>query len=176
MNPVASKIKKHLNPLVGLKLSIARLGGTMRGFHFGAIRAVDVGTVADYALHISCPWRLETSEEIFTGGADLWEPDTAAAGLRRPNWTYEDGNLQDERLAFLLKGYDPHTRSFVNDTDNLVVEGLEADVYCGLTLTLSGGYRLVLLPTNSTGESWRFFSYGAEGGHFVVGGGKAEKH
>jgi hypothetical protein len=176
MNSVASKIKKHLHPLIGLKLSIARLGGTMRGFHFGEVRTIEHGTAGEYTLHISCPWRIENQEGIFTGGADLFERDTVAMGLNRPGWTYEDGNLQDERLAFLLKGYDPQTHSHVNATDNLVVENVEADAYCGLILFLSGGYRLVLLPTNSTGESWRFFSYDTEGSHFVVGAGKAEKH
>ena len=148
----------------------------MRGFHFGEVRSIERGTAGEYTLHISCPWRIENQDGIFTGGADLFKPDTVARELKRANWIYEDGNLQDERLAFLLKGYDPQTCSHVNVTDNFVVEGVEADAFGGLTLQLTGGYRLVLLPTNSTGESWRFFSYYTEGSHFVVGGGKAEKH
>ena len=175
MNSVASKVTKKLQPLIGLKLSVARLAATMRGFHFGETRATLQGTAGEYTLHIQCTWRIEGPDGIYTGDMDLWRPNTVAAGLKQPKWTYEDGNLQDERLAFLLKGCDPQTRSFINETENLVVENIEADAYGGLSISLSGGYRLVLFPSGTVGENWRFFSRDTEAPHFVIRGGKVEE-
>jgi len=106
--------------------------------------------------------------EIVTGRSDLWEPDTVAVASRRPDWTYEDGNLQDERLGSVLKGYDPQTRSLLNDTDKLAVEGIKVDAYGGVVVSLSGDYRLAIFPSGTKGEDWRFFRPGTEGAHFVV--------
>ncbi len=78
MKTVEEQILEHIKPLVGLQLSFARRAADMRNFGFGKIRAVKNGTVADYALHIQCPWRIESTEGIVTGRLDLWE---------RPNWT-----------------------------------------------------------------------------------------
>jgi hypothetical protein len=74
MSTTAEKILSHLQPLIGLQLTIARRGADMRGFHFGPIRVVEGGTVGDYALHVQCPWRIEGSQGIVTGRSDLWEP------------------------------------------------------------------------------------------------------
>jgi len=176
MNNVASQIRKRLRPLIGLKLSIARRAADLRNFHFGEVRTVDRGTVGEYALHIQCPWRMEGQRGIITGRSDLWEPDTKAMSSQRPGWTYEDGNLQDERLGFLLKGYDPQTRSLMNETGQFVVEDIEADACGGAAITLSGGYRLVLFPAGTQGESWRFFRPGDRAGHFVVEDGAVSSH
>ena len=176
MNTVASKVKKQLRPLVGLKLSIARLAANMRGFHFGEVQVVERGTIGEYALHLQCPWRIEGPEGLITGSSDLWEPDTEARASQQPSWTYENGNLQDERLGFLLKGYDPKTHSLVNETNNLVVENIEADAYGGVVICLSGGYRLAVFPCNIVSENWRFFRPGEKGGHFVIKGDTVYKH
>src|SRR4051812_41512588 len=97
---------QQLEQLIGLKLSIAR----WIGFHFGNVRQVEDGSKGEYALHIGCPWRIESATGIVTGSADLrrW-----AFGERQPQgWNYDDGNsLQDVRIAQLLKGYDTRTRS-----------------------------------------------------------------
>jgi len=52
MTTIADEITAHLQPLIGLELSIARRAADMRVFHFGRIRKVEKGTVGDYALHI----------------------------------------------------------------------------------------------------------------------------
>jgi hypothetical protein len=67
---VEHQIFSALQPLKGLRLSIAHHAGNMRMFHFGAIRRRAKGIVGEYALHVSCPWRIETEDKILTGISD----------------------------------------------------------------------------------------------------------
>lgn len=189
MNIIADQIASQFQPLVGLKLSIARRAGDMRVLHFGPIREVESrllsrrkskskkGTVGDFALHIQCAWRLEDENGIVTGRTDLWEAAEDNPDIDWDTWDYDkDENLQDKRLGSLLGGYDPETRSFMNHNDLLVVENFQTDNYGGVTLFLSGGYRLVIFPAGSQGENWRFFRPGTEGNHLVISGGKIEEY
>jgi hypothetical protein len=168
-----ARIALWLCPLVGLKLSIARRAGDLRNFQFGPIRAIDRGTVGELALHIQCPWRIEGADGIVTGRSDLWEPIEVGDDFDWDTWDYEtDGNLQDERIGALLGGHDAQTRSFINQTDDvLIVEDVQADFGGGAAITLSGGYKLVLFPAGSRGEDWRIFRPGADEEHFVIWGG-----
>jgi hypothetical protein len=155
-----------------LRLAIARRAADLRNFQFGRVRAVRSGTVGEYALHVQCPWRIEGPEGIVTGRADLWEPAEPSPEIDWDTWDYErDENLQDRRLAALLAGYDPETRSFVNEADYLVVEDVQADDCGGAVIWLTGGYRLALFPAGTRGEDWRVFRPGTGGPHFVVAGG-----
>ncbi len=86
--------------LVGLRLSIIRRAADMLVLHFGTIRPrpSGEGTVADYALHVQCPWRLDSPKGTVTGRDDLWE--YAGPGERPPNWSYDDGlSLQDKKFV-----------------------------------------------------------------------------
>lgn len=168
------RILEQLMPLIGKKLSIARYSG-LRAFHFGPIRATSRGTVGDYALHINCPWRIEGPDGIVTGSGDFWEPADPTIEIDLDTWEpWDNENSQDRLIRSLLEGYDPQTRSFVNETELLVVEELEADEYGGASLTLSGGYQLALFPDGTRSEDWRLFRPDTDGPHFVVAGGKAE--
>jgi hypothetical protein len=141
----------------------------MRVFHFGEIREVDRGTIGQYALHIQCPWRIDGPNGIITGRLDLWEH---ASGKAMPDeWEPStDDNLQDLRLGELLGSYDAKTRSHVNITKRLVVERVQASNVGDLDITLSGGYRLLVFPAGSKGESWRIFEPDKDSPHFVVEG------
>ncbi len=175
MTTIADEITAHLQPLIGLELSIARRAADMRGFHFGRIRKVEKGTAGDYALHIQCPWRLEGPQGIVTGRLDLWEPAEDSPDIDWETWDYaKNENLQDKLMGEFLKGYDPQTRSFVNATGQLVVETVTGDACGGATIVLSGGFRLVLFPAGTRGEDWRIFQPGILGSHFVISGGKVE--
>jgi hypothetical protein len=89
------------------------------------------------------------------------------------DWTYELGNLQDERLASLLGGRDPETKALMNTSGMLVVETASGTSACGLCLELSGGYRLVVFPDGSSGEAWRLLGHQVPE-HLVVVGGEIE--
>ncbi len=176
MGIVSQEILSHLKPLVGLKLALARHTADLRNFQFGTVRAVERGTVGEYALHVQCPWRIEGSDGITTGRGDLWEPAEPSQEIDWDKWDYEtDENLQDRRMAALLGGYDPVTGSFVNSTEHLIVEDVCADDYGGASIRLSGGYKLVLFPAGTRGEDWRVFRPDTYESHFVVAGGRIEQ-
>ena len=166
-----ARIQAELNRLVGLPLSIARLMGSMRGFHFGAVRPLERGTGGEYALHVSCPWRLDHVSGPLTGSDDLWRPaDPRDAG---PDWDWEEGEtFQERQLGRVLRGFDPATGSLVNtDPDRLRVKRVEVGDYGEAALYLEGGYRLVLFPAGAAAEAWRLFRpHGDRRPHFVVEG------
>jgi hypothetical protein len=167
----------HLGLLIGKKLSVARRAADMRIFHFGPLLREENGLRlrGEFALHIQCPWRVDGPNGVVTGRADLWEPADQDQEIDLETWDYEsDGNLQDHRLEELLGGFDPRANSFVNETEFLVVEEINADDIGAVSVALSGGYRLLLFPSGSVGEDWRFFEPSSDQDHLVVVGGAVE--
>ena len=176
MPTTRDEVLRQLKQLVGRRLSIARRAADLRGFHFGPVTENSSRNQShgEFALHIQCPWRLEGPDGIVTGRMDLWEPAESREDLDTDTWDYErNENLQDRRIGELLGAYDLKTRSWVNRTGRLVVEAVEADDFGGAVLSLSGGYRLAIFPSGSTGEDWRLFRPSSPG-HFVVAGGRVE--
>ena len=95
-----TKIRTALTALIGLPLAAAYRTVDMRVFHFGTMRPAAPsripslknrprGSVGDYALHVQCPWRFETENEILTGRSDLWEPITQSDDFSYDEWDYE---------------------------------------------------------------------------------------
>jgi hypothetical protein len=146
--------------LIGLRLSIVRRAADMLGLHFGTIRAhpSGKGTVADYALHIQCPWRLDGPDGTITGRNDLWE--YAGPGDCPPNWTYDDGqSLQDRRLATLFVR-DVRTRSWINESDRFVVTAAHQTRRGDVRLELANDYVILVFPAGCKREAWRLFAPG----------------
>lgn len=164
-----NRVRQAVEPLTGLKLSVARRAADMRVFHFGHMREVDRGTIGQYTLHIQCPWRIDGPKGIVTGRFDLWQH---ISGKTMPDeWEPSiDDNIQDMRLRNLFGGYDTETGSHVNSTEWLVVEHVQTSNVGDLEIRLSGGYRLVVFPGGSTGEEWRIFEPDKDSPHFVVEG------
>ncbi len=172
---IIGQIETQLKPLIGLKLSIARRAADMRIFHFGQIKTVEDGTIGEYALHVQCPWRIEGPQGIVTGRSDLWEPTEADADFDWDSWDYEkDGNLQDKLIGSLLGEYDPQTKSYITNSNKFVVEDVQVDRYGGVSIALSGGYRIAIFPAGSRAEDWRIFCPESDAPHFVVVGGRIE--
>jgi hypothetical protein len=148
----------------------------MRVLHFGTIRPAlksDLpsrknkprGSIGDFALHIQCPWRIESDNRILTGRSDLWEPVDRPEGSSYVDWDYEiDGNLQDQLIA-----------QFISNNDNLLVETISVQPNCSFTLAFRCGYRLVVFPSGSIGEDWRLFRPDSDEPHLVVSGGAIER-
>lgn len=66
-------------------------------------------------------------------------------------------SLQEKALEALVAEHDAETQSYINVSDHLILEQVEADDYGGLDIHLSGGFRLQLFPSGKTGEHWRLF-------------------
>ena len=149
--------------LIGLRLSIVRRAADMLVVHFGDIRPHESGegTVGAYAFHVQCPWRIDGPAGTITGSGDLW--DYAGPGQRPANWSYERGfSLQDQRFADFVGAYDRATRSWLNLADRLVVTAARQTHLGDVTIELSGGHSLLVFPSASKGEEWRFFAPGAD--------------
>ncbi len=161
-------IRQYIKQLIGLKLSIARIGA-LHAFHFGKVRLIERGSVGEFALHVNCAWRIENRVGIEIGFSDLYRP---AQGKRAPaEWTYKDGDsVLDERLGELLQGYDLHTKSYINVTDLFVVQRCMLSQFGDLTIYLSGDYRIRLFVRQTDGEAWRVFRpNNLDTPHLVVG-------
>lgn len=161
------RLKRSLQVLVGLPLSIARDAASMKVFHFGEVKPhpSGAGTVGAYALHIQCPWRFVDEKRVVTGTSDRFADPADETEVDDDPRT---GNLQLIKIESLLKGYDAETRSFVNATEQLVVISVSTDRFGGADLLLTGGYRLQIFPDGSFDEAWRFIE--TQGRHIVIEG------
>jgi len=161
-----------LEPLVGLRLSIARDAASMKNFQFGDIRPdpSGSGTIGWYALHVQCPWRIVSDHDIMTGSGDYYEPVDEHGEVELAD--SKAGNLQRKRLGEMMHKFASTTRSWINATDQLVVERVTGPPFGGLELLLSGGFRLQVFPDGSRAEDWRFFSHASDEDHIVIGGGR----
>ena len=156
----------NFDVLIGLRLSIIRRAADMLVLHFGPIRPhpSGEGTVADYALHVQCPWRIDSPNGTLTGRDDLWE--YAGPGKRPKNWSYDDGlSLQDKRFGSVFVR-DESTQSWVNESDGFGVAGAHQTKRGDVTLALVNGYTIFLFPAAFMGEAWRLFAPGS-GRHVV---------
>jgi hypothetical protein len=172
----SSEIHQVLLQLVGLRLAHTFRAADMRVFHFGTMRLAPVsdppsqkhkprGSVGEFALHIQCPWRIETDAMILTGRSDLYEPVERPEGFSYDQWDYDrDGNLQDQQIEL-----------FISSCANLAVEDVIVQSHGLFTLTFHGGYRLVVFPSGSASEDWRLFRPGGIDSHLVVSGGAIER-
>ncbi|MEL6105371.1 MAG: hypothetical protein AAFU85_05015 [Planctomycetota bacterium] len=158
-----------------MPLAAAHRAADMRMFHFGTMRPAAPsripslrdrprGSVGAYALHVQCPWRLETANEILTGRLDLWEPVTQSDDFSFNEWDCEkDGNLQDLRVNEVLA------------STGMVVESVDAKPNGHFELTLGHQRSLTVFPSGSVSEDWRLFKPDTDEPHLVVSGGKIER-
>jgi hypothetical protein len=171
---LVDEVRLNLQQLIGLKLSRMALAADMRTLQFGNTEArMRGGVVGQYALHVQCPWRLESDTGVITGSGDLYEP--YEKGERQDeSFDWEKGDsLQEGVLRELLKGYDENSKQIVNTTNLLTVEAVQADSSGGFCLSLSGGYRFLVFPNSTRHEAWRLFRPSKDGDesnekHFVV--------
>lgn len=160
-----------LDVLAGLQLSLAHHAGNMRGFHFGKIVRKNGKNVGAYALHIQCPWRIESETAIVTGSQDWYVFAGEAEGVREDPDSWDPacgGSLQESRLRALFGCPIDQDRTITNRTDKLFVTGVEQEAHGGCRIVLDGRLCIVLFPCASEGEYWRLFRVGDVTRHLVV--------
>lgn len=170
MDELRTPILAAIEPLRGVKLSLATNTGDVRSFYFGEMRPDTKGVTSEYALHLYCPWRIEAAGRIIVGSADYY---CRAEHNTDPAWEVgmAHGTRQQEILQTLLGGgIDQETGAIINTTGLFLVEEIAADGFGGITLSFTGGYQLVVFPSSSQGSEWRLVTT-RRGIHFVVEGG-----
>lgn len=166
--PDDTEIRGELTLLVGKQLSLVRNLSFMKAFGFGAIREVDAEhVVSEWALHVTCPWRIEDDRRVVTGSLDRF---ARATDNSDPTWdpNQPKGSLQDQRMAALLHGPFSLLRTHNNTLGELFVEDVVLLPFNGLMVRLSPRYRLVVFPCGSQEEEWRFFRPGTDADHLVL--------
>jgi hypothetical protein len=151
--------------LTGTLLWKCTRAADLAAFHFGDPQPATTFTgrhvtVGQYALHVQCPWRIATEEQIVVGSRDLYHPLESA--VPRPeelgSFDYEKSlNRRDAVLGALFA-----TRAYR-------VERVDALAPLGLWIHLAENLSLQVFPDLSTPEEqWRFFSSSEETLHWVM--------
>ena len=166
-----NEIEVQLAQLVGLPLVMTWRAADMRIFHFGMVRPHKKTNVGEYALHIQCAWRLDSSRGIITGRSDLFHKPTG--GYFSEEWDYSGDTLQDSLLRGVLDSEDAETDILLDADKQLSVERVHASNFVDVEIFFTKGYRLIILPTGSKGEAWRLFRPGIDERHSVFEEGSA---
>jgi len=127
--------------------------------------------VAYYSLHVQCPWRLSSKNEIIVGSQDYYYPnqkwlkdkgfsDIDAKWEDVFEWDKIGSNIFDEKAQII---------SEQAENNPIFVEKIEADNLGGVKLSLSNGFVFEIFPNDSLKEeSWRFFTQNPDEPHYVV--------
>ena len=153
--PSRDDVLKALQPLKGLQFSAARNAAATKLLHFGDLQPwPHGGTAGRYSLHVQCAWRLTGPDGIVTGTDDRYlNPDDPAEPYDTEKYD-SGGDLQAKKLADLFSKPEP------------VITAIDVDACGGITLQMSGGYVLQVLPTTLVQESWRLLG-NPDDEHFV---------
>ena len=121
--------------------------------------------VGEYALQVSCPWRLVGPEGIHAASGDYFTPADPSVDPESFDWSEPDGNWCDVRLAAFIETTASAPRR---------VSGVSADEIGSLRLFLGDDYVLDVFPDSShadhvDSEFWRLLQPAAAAHHFVVG-------
>ena len=119
----------------------------------------------EYALHVSCAWRLSSPTGILVASGDLFTPADADAELETFDWDVPGANWWDARMGALADAQaasPPTVNTFV------------ADALGGFRLVLSGLMELDVFPDSAPAphvetEYWRLLRPGHPDPHVVVG-------
>lgn len=165
-----AEIERALEALVGLPVWDAGRAGAMLWVQMGGkhVRAPDergARVVGEYALHVSCAWRLVGPDGILVASGDMFTPADPDSDPETFAWDERGANWCDVRL-----------RAFVEATAEspLPVVSATADEMGGVRLTLAEGIALEVFPDSSHAEHvetefWRLFQPGQPSPHVVVG-------
>lgn len=117
-------------------------------------------TLAEFALHIQCSFRVCKNRKIKFTNLDMYEPSEELENYDNFNWDVPGNNLFDINAQKLTKIFE---ENFVT------VEHVILTPQNDLTIKLSGGWEIEIFNNGCyEGEIWRFFKPGSEDAHIVV--------
>jgi hypothetical protein len=163
------EIERALAPLMGRPLFAAGRAGAMLWLQLGERRPRPVDDpgareVGEYALHVSCAWRLIGRRGIYVASGDLFTPADPDADPSDFAWDVPGANWCDVRLeAFLAE-----TRASPR-----AVSSVSSDEIGSLRVFLGDDFVLDVFPDSSEAahvetEFWRLLQPGTAGTHVVV--------
>ena len=166
MSKIKKEIEDKLSPLLNAKWNCFGRAGNLLWSGFGKSVSIpdmkgNLRTVSEYALHVSCAWRLISENKILVACMDYYIP---REGLTDDNFNWElfGENRFDEKAILLSQDIN---RSPIHVTD------IQVDNLGGFKLYFNSKYLLEVFPNDSLGEEyWRLISNKPPSEHFVVFG------
>ena len=118
--------------------------------------------VAQYSLHIQCPFRISCDGKKILGSGDMYEPNSSTPWTEKLDWNEIGISLYDEITLLLTQELE---RNIIEVAD------IKTNAMGDVQIYLSNDY-LIEVFTSSTSEieEWRFFETGVEKDHFVITG------
>ena len=118
--------------------------------------------IAQYTLHIQCPFRITQTEEKIICAGDMYEPNSSTEYSESFDWDKQGANLYDENARKL---------NCKLEKGDIVVTGINSNNMGDLRIFLSSKFEIeVFTNTSADVEEWRFFESGTEKEHFVITG------
>jgi hypothetical protein len=165
--------QKMLDALVGRSLWDSTRAIDMEMFQFGArvprlsFRG-EPQIVGEFALHLSCSWRIVSGGRLLVGFHDLWVPRTGVPD-EEFDWTevHKKSSRRDEMMEeFLLHGESAHIvetagMSPVGDLHLVFADGCSFDAFADIGFAEMEG-------DEAPYECWRLFSPSTDTWHLVV--------
>ena len=161
------EIQQALNQLSGLDLIGLGRAGNLQHLTFGRHRLRErdkPDQLADFALHLSCPWRLTRDHVIACGQADLERPSSPFVS----DDEYDAGKIGSRWVDLGNAAF----RSYL-DQAIVTVLNAEMDGFTGFRLRMSAAVSLDVFPAASKAdhddlEFWRLFQPRLDTPHFIV--------
>ncbi|MDR1700881.1 MAG: hypothetical protein LBR68_06785 [Lachnoclostridium sp.] len=156
-------MNRRLSILKGLPLQTFFRASNMLEIGFGDIvkeknLRKEIVDVAQYRIHVQCPWRFVLGKKIIVASEDIYLPCSTIKWSDDFDWDVFGNNLFDELCE----------QEMYKLLQKIFVEDVILEQFGGLSIVFSSRYMLQILPVTSNNESelWRFFKSGAKH-HFV---------
>lgn len=141
----------------------------MRMFGFGSPRPDGNGVIADYSLHLQCPWRFKGATGTIVASSDLYR--YAGPGDEPEGWSYEDGHsLQASALEELLGKRIALGKQYCYRSGLIVTAVRTRPLTGDLAVDFVTGHTLSVFALSAKEEQWRLFTPDGDGDHLVYGG------
>ncbi|MCW3105546.1 MAG: Uncharacterized protein JWQ09_52 [Segetibacter sp.] len=152
---MTDKINKILSDLIGLPLTRTTRAANIECLKFGSVYRTDKdggkNNIGEFALHLTCPWRLTNETHIIVGSDDLYQQaDETAEYDEDYNYHEFNANLRDVKLDKLI------------NENKLSIVSANADKYGGLEICFDNNIKLTVFPdltSKADNEYWRLIDF-----------------
>jgi len=158
------EIERALRPLVGMDLVNTGRAGSIQWFAFGRHASAEQqdSDLADFAVHVICPWRLVRDGHVLMGNADFYRPASEDVSDDEFNAATIGSRAIDERIAQVKSDLNARRHEVKACVVNALGFILKMDV-TALEVFPDGSS-----VAHSELEFWRLFQPHLGGPHFVV--------
>jgi hypothetical protein len=120
--------------------------------------------VGEFAVHVSCAWRVSARGGVVTGRSDIYVPADPDEDEEQFRWDRPGHSIVDQQLRSWIEAH-------VNEP--LVVLDVTVDRCAGFTLRFANSAAFEVFPDafsmpHEIREQWRIFRPAREAPHFVV--------